>query len=78
MALVEHIPPLAVERLEHPVPKSTRVAWAVREAEITKLQLKRQMKLSESAWEHAALANCGQVWIRIPIDDLEREDRIFV
>ena len=45
-ALVEHVPPLAVERLEHPVPEITHTARAVREAEAAKLQLEGQLKLN--------------------------------
>ena len=60
-ALVEHMPPLAVERLEHPVLKSTRTAWAVPEAEAAKSQLERQLELSEGACTHNALGTCTQV-----------------
>ena len=59
-ALVEHVPPLAVERLEHPVLKITRTAWAVPEAEAAKLQLERQLELSEGAWIHSALGTCNK------------------
>ena len=79
VAVVELAPlfPLAVERLEHPVPKSTRIASPVREAEMTKLRFERQLELRESACFYAALANCNQFLPLVPIDNLEREDCIF-
>ena len=60
VALVEHMPPLAIECLEHPVLKSTRTAWAMPEAEAAKVKLERQLELSEGAWVHTALGTCTQ------------------
>ena len=59
-ALVDYMPPLAVERLEHPVLKSSRTAWAVPEAEAANLQLERQLELSEGAWVESALGTCNK------------------
>ena len=54
-ALVEYMPPLAVERLEHPVHEITCTARVVPEAEAAKFHLEGQLELSESACFHGAI-----------------------